>query len=94
MITQEFIVFVVWMKIPTKHSEQNKNPISLKSNTHVISAFQFQYTNILGKMCPYTYEMSPEMEGTILFFLQNFFMKFIHFLIVMKTEFLFLATLL
>ena len=60
--------FVVWMKIPTKHSEQNKNPISLKSNTHVISAFQFQYTNILGQMCPYTYEMSPEMEGTILFF--------------------------
>ena len=39
------------MKIPTKHSEQNKNPISLKSNTHVISAFQFQYTNILVNKC-------------------------------------------
>ena len=60
--------FVIWMKIPTKHFEQNKNPISLKSNTHVISAFQFQYTNILGKMQPYDYEMNPEMEGTILFF--------------------------
>jgi len=60
--------FVVWMKIPTKHFEQNKNPISLKSNTHVISAFQFQYTDILGKMQPYDYGMNPEMEGTILFF--------------------------
>ena len=60
--------FVIWMKIPTKHFEQNKNPISLKSNTHVISAFQFQYTNILGKMQSYDYEMNPEMEGTILFF--------------------------
>ena len=60
--------FVVWMKIPTKHFEQNKNPISLKSNTHLISAFQFQYTNILGQIRPYIYEMNPEMEGTMLFF--------------------------
>ena len=60
--------FVVWMKIPTKHFEQNKNPLSLKSNTHVISAFQFQYTNILGQIRPYIYEMNPEMEGTMLFF--------------------------
>ena len=60
--------FVVWMKIPTKHFEQNKNPLSLKSNTHVVSAFQFQYTNILGQTRPYIYEMNPEMEGTMLFF--------------------------
>ena len=60
--------FVIWMKIPTKHSEQNNNPISLKANGHAISAFEFQYLNILGQMCPYTYEMNPEMEGTILFF--------------------------
>jgi len=60
--------FVVWMKIPTKHSEQNKNPISLKSNNNVISAFQFQYINILGQMCPFKYEMNPEREGMMLFF--------------------------
>ena len=60
--------FVIWMKIPTKHFDQNKNPISLKSNTHLISAFQFQYTNILGQIRPYVYEMNPEMEGTMLFF--------------------------
>tara|TARA_R100000027_G_C2206546_1_gene81634 strand:- start:25 stop:675 length:651 start_codon:yes stop_codon:yes gene_type:complete len=60
--------FVIWMKIPTKHSEQNKNPISLKSNTHAISAFELHYLNILGQMRRYMYEMNPEMEGTILFF--------------------------
>ena len=60
--------FVIWMKIPTKHSEQNKNPISSNSNTEKISTFQFQYINILGKTSLYTYEMNPEMEGTMLFF--------------------------
>mgnify|MGYP003112355161 CR=1 FL=1 len=60
--------FVVWMKIPTRHFEQNKNPISLKSNDHLISAFQFHYVNILGGNSNHTYEMNPEMEGTILFF--------------------------
>ena len=47
--------FVIWMKIPTKHSEQNKNPISLKSNTHLISAFEFQFLNILGQTCTMLY---------------------------------------
>ena len=56
------------MKIPTKHFEQNKNPISLKSNTHLISTFQFHYLDILGQHESYTYEMNPEMEGTIVFF--------------------------
>ena len=60
--------FVVWMKIPTKHSEQNKNPISLNANTHAISAFQFQFSDILGQICPYLYEMNPEIEGKMLFF--------------------------
>ena len=60
--------FVIWMKIPTKHFDQNKNLISLKSNTHLISAFQFHYTNILGQIRPYVYKMNPEMEGTMLFF--------------------------
>ena len=60
--------FVIWMKIPTKHSEQNNNPISSKANGHTISAFEFHYLNILGQMRPYMYEMNPEMEGTILFF--------------------------
>ena len=60
--------FVIWMKIPTKHFEQNRNPISLKANTHLISAFQFNFTDIMGQTSQYVYEMNPEMEGTILFF--------------------------
>ena len=56
------------MKIPTKHFEQNRNPISLKANTHLISAFQFNFTDIMGQTSQYVYEMNPEMEGTILFF--------------------------
>ena len=60
--------FVIWMKIPTKHDEQNKNPISLKANSHLISTFQFQFLNILGERCQYTYEMNPEMEGMMLLF--------------------------
>jgi hypothetical protein len=60
--------FVIWMKIPTKHDEQNKNPISLKANTHAISAFEFYYSDILGQNTSHIYEMNPEMEGTMLFF--------------------------
>ena len=60
--------FVVWMKIPTRHFEQNKNPISLNSNTHNISSFEFLYTDLLGDIKTFTYEMNPEIEGTMLFF--------------------------
>ena len=60
--------FVIWMKIPTKHDEQNKNPISLKANSQVISAFQFRHLNILGETRTWTYKMNPKMEGTMLFF--------------------------
>ena len=60
--------FVIWMKIPTRHFEQNKNPISLRSNDNSISTFCFRYLNILGGIESWSYEMNPEMEGTILFF--------------------------
>ena len=63
--------FVIWMKIPTKHDEQNKNPIALKSNNPKISAFEFQFLNILGQKNGHTYRMNPEMEGTMLFFPAN-----------------------
>ena len=60
--------FVVWMKIPTRHVEQNQNPIALNSRNPRISSFQFCYTNTLGKIQTYTYQMNPEAEGTMLFF--------------------------
>jgi len=60
--------FVIWMKIPTRHFEQNKNPIALRSNHPKISTFEFRYTDTLGKISEFVYEMNPEMEGTMLFF--------------------------
>ena len=60
--------FVIWMKIPTKHNEQNNNPISSRANAHLISAFQFSYQDIIGGYRTRTYKMNPEIEGTMLFF--------------------------
>ena len=60
--------FVVWMKIPTRHFEQNNNPISINSNTHRISTFEMIYLNTLGKVSEFVYEMNPEIEGTMVFF--------------------------
>ena len=63
--------FVVWMKIPTRHFEQNKNPIALRSNNPKISTFEFRYINTLGSISEFVYEMNPEIEGTMLFFPSN-----------------------
>lgn len=60
--------FVIWMKIPTRHEEQNKNPISSLSNAPKISTFNFHFTDILGRFRHFTYKMNPEIEGTMLFF--------------------------
>ena len=57
--------FVIWMKIPTSYEEQNLNNIS---NTKRISSFDFYFTDTLGHPMNYSYELSPEMEGIMLFF--------------------------
>jgi hypothetical protein len=63
--------FVVWMKIPTNHKEQNAHSRSSNSNTPCASAFQFVYSNILGTLDSSIIEMSPDVEGTIIFFPAN-----------------------
>ena len=60
--------FVLWMKIPTSYKDQIKHPLSMNSNTKVMSTFQFHYSNMLGQMEPYRYCLSPEDEGVMLFF--------------------------
>ena len=60
--------FIVWMKIPTKHEEQNKNPLASRSNSEKISVVEFSYSNILGEHESHGFEMNPEIEGTMLFF--------------------------
>ena len=60
--------FVIWMKIPTDFKDQRELSIAKNSSTSVISNFCINYQNILGQNEEYMYEMSKEMEGTILFF--------------------------
>ena len=62
--------FAIWMKIPTSHDEQNKlhNAKHLVKDKALNSAFLFQYLDTLGKFVTYTYEMNPDMEGTMVFF--------------------------
>ncbi len=42
--------------------------LSLNANSQHLCEFNFVYTNILGKICPHRYEMSSDVEGTMLFF--------------------------
>ena len=63
--------FVIWMKIPTKFKDQKKLPwISQvrKGKDNTVSNFRFEIQTITGGVGTYTYEMSPEMEGKLLFF--------------------------
>ena len=60
--------FVIWLKIPTSYFQQNKKLIAARSNSPSISCFQFVYTDILGRVRNYPYEMNPDKEGMLLFF--------------------------
>ena len=57
--------FVIWMKIPYDGKEQNRNNVT---NSPSRGTFVFSYTDMLGSIRPYTYIMSPKVEGTMLFF--------------------------
>ena len=57
--------FVIWMKIPTSFEEQNLNN---STNTKRISAFDFHFTDALGYLSSYSYQLSPDLEGYMLFF--------------------------
>ena len=61
--------FVIWMKIPTDYKDQRELPTAKGTNGQpVISNFCFNYQNIIGGNEQFMYEMSKEVEGTILFF--------------------------
>ena len=60
--------FVIWLKIPTRYSDQKKLPFANRSNSKTISNFVFTYTDPLGKIRSMTYEMCPEIEGTMVLF--------------------------
>ena len=61
--------FVIWMKIPTSFAEQRKLPICAESNAdNHISNFAFSYTNTLGKVSTFAYNMEKEAEGYMVMF--------------------------
>ena len=60
--------FVIWMKIPFKWEEQNKKDIARKSNSSSIASFEFVYSNMLGESTHFSYRLTSQSEGTMLFF--------------------------
>jgi len=61
--------FVIWMQIPTSYEEQKKLPICAESNAHgSISNFGFHYTNSLGNVSQFFYNMEKEAEGYMVMF--------------------------
>ena len=61
--------FVIWMQIPTSYAEQKKLPICANSNAdNHISNFAFSYTNTLGRISTFAYNMEKEAEGYMVMF--------------------------
>jgi len=61
--------FVIWMQIPTSYAEQKKLPICAESNASgAISNFAFHYTNSLGRVSQFIYNMEKEAEGYMVMF--------------------------
>ena len=61
--------FVIWMQIPTSYAEQKKLPICANSNAdNHISNFAFSYTNTLGRVSTFAYNMEKEAEGYMVMF--------------------------
>ena len=61
--------FVIWMQIPTSYEEQKKLPICAESNANgTISNFAFHYTNSLGRVSQFIYNMEKEAEGYMVMF--------------------------
>ena len=61
--------FVIWMQIPTSYEEQKKLPICAESNASgTISNFAFHYTNSLGRVSQFIYNMEKEAEGYMVMF--------------------------
>lgn len=66
--TNALYSFVIWLKIPTSYKEQKELDIAKNVRSCAISNFAFDYQNILGQSMNFTYEMEPEIEGTMVFF--------------------------
>ena len=62
--------FVIWMKIPYNCEDQNKAKFlkGTDDGQKVPGTFYFEFLNMFGDITQSVFPMSPEMEGTMLFF--------------------------
>jgi len=61
--------FVIWMQIPTSYEEQKKLPVCAESNAdNHISNFAFSYTNTMGRVSTFAYNMEKQAEGYMVMF--------------------------
>ena len=60
--------YVIWMKIPYNHRDQQKIQFARQSNDPQNGVFCMYYMNILGKMMSHQYQLTSEDEGTMLLF--------------------------
>ena len=60
--------FVIWITIPTSYKKESKLSFVKHANSKTVSSFTFLYTNILGHVQYFEYNLEPQHEGTMLFF--------------------------
>ena len=60
--------FVVFMKIPYDCKEQQEIPFAKESNSSCPGSFSFVFTDIMGKISSYAYNLDSSFEGRMLFF--------------------------
>ena len=58
--------FVIWLDIPTDYKEQYQTTEANDGGS--ASNFEFMYTDMLGSITTYKYQLNEEANGTILFF--------------------------
>ena len=63
-----FFSFVVWYKIPFSGESEKNLPFSKHSNIPSASCFEFAYNDVLGRIRNKIFSLSPQDEGTMLFF--------------------------
>ena len=60
--------FVIWIKIPASYKKEKELSFVKESNSPCSNSFSFVYTNALGKVSHYIYNLEPYNKGTMLFF--------------------------
>ena len=62
--------FVIWLRIPYEHAEQNSLPFleGVKEEDRKAGMFEFQYYDIFGRTTHHGYRLGKDVEGVMLFF--------------------------